>query len=443
MWNPVAEMDYQPGVLILKTKQYKGFSTKSETLTSKMETLGGKLKRSVPEYLGKKGINVQSIRSDIQVWEFSPTADMSAISEEVRKDRFTDYAEPNYIIRAFSTPNDPLYSTQEYLSESELSEFFTIPEKYEVIVAVIDSGIELTHEDLKNKLYLNTRDPINGIDDDSNGLIDDYYGYNFNNYAQTSGNSTVSDAAGHGTQMAGIIAGESNNKLGMVGMSDKARLLAVTALQPSGIGYQYDAAMAIRYAVDQGARIINCSWGFTQYSSILKDAVQYAHSNGAIIFAAVGNTGQNREEYPAAFSQTIGIGSITRTKDTRSYFSNFNDQVDFVTYGETVKSTDVNNTYKRYSGTSQATAIFSGIAARLISHTPDLTNEELKEILIVSSTDLYDSGKDIYTGYGKPNPTKIKTYLGIKPEKEEPFWKKNKLIYFAGGWIIDCLQKIF
>lgn len=252
-----------------------------------------------------------------------------------------------------------------------------------VTVAVIDTGVDYTHPDLKANMWVNTGEiPGNGIDDDGDGYIDDVYGC-----------STVSDARfhtgdpmddhGHGTHVAGIIAA-ANNKVGTVGVAYNVKIMAVKAGQATGVFLQSDIAEAIVYAYTHGADVINMSFGGSACSIAVQDALQSAYTTSTLV-AAAGNDGMPNEavglypampSYPAALSYVVGVMSVNAL-GVESSFTNWDvsayNSVEYEVYapGEAMLSTLPDNRYGKLNGTSMATPLVSGIAALLRSYYTD------------------------------------------------------------------------
>ncbi|NBV42138.1 T9SS C-terminal target domain-containing protein, partial [bacterium] len=210
---------------------------------------------------------------------------------------------------------------------------------------------------------------VNGLDDDGNGYIDDVTGYNFLRFSETGGSNDVSDGHGHGTHISGIIGAIANNGIGGVGINPHARILPVRFLDAGGRGSQYDGAAAIRYAVDNGAEVINCSWGYYIFASILKDAIDYAASKGVIVVGAAGNSGDRTYQYPASLDSVISVGSVSDS-GIRSSFSNLNDRVDIMAFGESILSSVPGYRFTRMTGTSQAAGVVSGTISKCLSSFP-------------------------------------------------------------------------
>lgn len=297
--------------------------------------------------------------------------DPEAMAAALSKESWVVQAEPNYPVVAMTT-RDPLRYLQGHLYANRLAQLKDLVAYREVLVAVLDSGIDYYHEDLKDQIQLNSQEIINGVDDDHNGFVDDLYGYDFYGFYKGDGHANPNDGLGHGTHVAGIIGAKSGNQVGVEGVAAYVKLLNVRFLDDRGFGNQYDAAVAIRYAVDMGAKIINCSWGYFRSTSVLEEALNYAFSRGVIVVAAAGNSGSRVAEYPAAYPGVVSVGAITLA-DTKTYFSSFG-KVDTAMYGDAIYSTLPNNRYGSMSGTSQSTGVVTGILARLMAHFPEATS---------------------------------------------------------------------
>jgi hypothetical protein len=277
-----------------------------------------------------------------------------------------------------STPTDPLYGQQWHLSAAHAPEAWQwladngLPPggSHDIVVAVIDTGVDLNHPDLAANLWTNNREvPDNGVDDDGNGYVDDVHGADV---IVNSGNPM--DDHGHGTHVAGIIAAQANNGIGGVGVAYNVQLMAVKAAQYSGVLASSDIAEAIYYAVAQRADVINMSFGGYARSQVEEDALAVAFGQ-AVLVAAAGNDGKvnlpcpfGRDMYPAAYNWVLGVMASTSSGGLAG-FSNFDctphdsHEYELMAPGVDVWSTLPNEQYAAWDGTSMATPIVSGIAA--------------------------------------------------------------------------------
>lgn len=254
-----------------------------------------------------------------------------------------------------------------------------------VVVAVIDTGVDYTHEDLKDNIWVNTKEiPGNGIDDDGNGYIDDVYGVNLE-----TGRDSGMDDNGHGTHVAGIIAA-SNNHIGVVGLAYNVKLMPIKAGMASGFFNQSQIAKGILYAYNNGADVINMSFGGSASTIAVQDALETAYTR-CVLVAAAGNDGMPNEglislpTYPAALSYVMGVMSVDM-RGVESSFTNYDvkkyNSVEYEVYapGSQILSTIPGNRYATWSGTSMAAPYVSAMAALLRSAYPDTNTYPTKFI---------------------------------------------------------------
>lgn len=248
-----------------------------------------------------------------------------------------------------------------------------------VVVAVVDTGVDYTHPDLANNIWVNSSEIAdNGIDDDGNGYVDDVQGWNF-----VDGNNNPMDLNGHGTHVSGTIASENNN-FGITGVAYDATIMPVRVLSSEGDGNRENIAEGIRYAVDNGANVINLSLG-GGYSSQIQDAIEYANSLGSVIVMASGNEGSTQPIAPAFLAAQFGIavGAV----DINLAVASFSNQAGLpvlnyvVAPGDNIYSTVPSNSYRYLDGTSMATPHVSGVVALMLSANPDLTPAEVASLI--------------------------------------------------------------
>lgn len=277
----------------------------------------------------------------------------------------------------------------------------------EVIVAVIDTGVDYHHEDLKNVMWVNTNEiPGDGIDNDGNGYIDDIHGINTISRTRFTRRASGDPKAGHwhGTHVAGTIAAEMNNELGITGVAHNVKIMAIRSIPDGANEKDSNIVESLIYAARHGAKVINCSFGKAYTDGpVLKDVIEnIGRDYGVLLVVAAGNNSQNidkRPHYPASFSSANVITvAATNNKGELASFSNLGVKtVDLAAPGTNVFSTVNNNKYTSTSGTSMATPHVSGAAALIWGYYPELTPKEVKDILIKS------------VKHSKPLEGKIKT----------------------------------
>ena len=305
-----------------------------------------------------------------------------------------------------------------------------------VIVAVIDSGLDLSHPDGPQYLWANSGEiPENGVDDDNNGFIDDIHGWNFLNE-----NNDLTDYKGHGTFVTGIIAAKSGNAIAIAGINPGAQIMVLKAANKDGKARSVDIYRALCYAADHGARVINISLGNKGVSALEQEAVDYAYSKGSLIVVAAGNQSQDLAQYgPPALRKVLVISAadpsgkriwssntganVALTAPGRSIFSLYSKDSEWP--GPAAKKADL--CYKA-EGTSFAAPFVTATASLLLAKNPQLTHEELEDILLDSAVDLEEEGWDQYTGAGfldaaaalahPPGPILTARFMSVAINKE-------------------------
>ena len=268
-----------------------------------------------------------------------------------------------------------------------------------ITLAVIDSGIDLLHEDIDNEiLWVNDGEiglddngndrSSNGLDDDGNGYVDDIHGWNM-----VKNIHDIQDRHYHGTHVSGLIGATANNNIGMTGGFNSIKLMFIKIFDLGGTATRPQIAKAIRYACDNGAKIINASWGSGYESDDIRFAIEHCSLKGVLFVGAAGNSRKNMDldpDYPSAYDINNQIVvSATDNQDRPATFSNFGSMVDIAAPGSYVLSLLPNNRYRSFSGTSQAAPMVAGALALLWSQEPWLTVSEIKQRLIYSADQRY------------------------------------------------------
>jgi len=360
-----------------------------------------------------------------------PGVTVETAMARLKKNPNVEVVEPNYMRSIQSLPNDANFSElwgmnntgqQSGTPDADID----APEAWDketgssdIVVAVIDTGIDYNHEDLAANIWTNSGEiPDNGIDDDGNGYIDDVHGYNFS-YR----NAAPLDDVGHGTHIAGIIAAEGNNGVGVAGVSWSTKLMPLKTHNIFGSAYMTDIISAMVYAVDMGANVINASYGCqgtTCISVAEQDAISAVNEANILFVAAAGNSSYDNDSFPAypASYDIPNIVSVAATdrNDNLASFSNYgNVTVDLGAPGAEILSTvptgfDASG-YALADGTSMSTAYVSGAAALLLAHSPALAVEDLKATLLNSVDPVASLDGKTVTG-GRLN---VNNALGLLP----------------------------
>ncbi len=395
----------------------------------------------------------------IRVIEFATATEASDFIANSAGSDVIEYAEPDYVLELFEIPNDGLFRYQwnlrnigqEYYSvlrfdgnNNDIQTMLTgnegadirstdAPEasnSAEVIVAIIDTGLDRYHPDLNGSVWQNMDEiPANNVDDDHNGYVDDTWGWDYSaNEASIPiySDNDPDDTYGHGTHCAGIIAAQTNNNIGIAGVSKHAKLMPLKIYPTMSVSL---AARAVIYAADNGADVISMSWGMSYESLLLRDALLYAREKGAVLCAGSGNSGAEDQFFPAAFEFVIAVGA-TDSRDKVAGFSTFGAHLDLCAPGESILSLRARNTdmyaaspsneplvhvvedwFYEASGTSMACPHVAGVIAEMRAQSPGLPSDSIKRILNATSDDLVDPqgegaslvGWDRFSGFGRVN----------------------------------------
>jgi subtilisin family serine protease len=336
------------------------------------------------------------------------------------------YAEPDYPLAQQDVPKDPLYAKEApYLTVEHAPEAWDITKGDPgVVVAVLDTGVDMTHPDLQGRFWTNAGETINSVDDDDNGCVDDVHGCAFiplpsPGCGSTAG-SDIHDDVGHGTFISGIIAAGGGNGIGMVGVARGVTIMPVKVLDCTGVGATFALAQGILYAAANGARILNISLGGPLDSALLREAVRIAHDDyGALIVAATGNE-PTQVSYPARYPSVLAVGAASGSNpNARADFSGAGPEVGVVAIGEGIIGTvpkgtcktflpciDKFDTYATGDGTSFSAPQVAGLAALMLSRNPRLTPDQVISIIKATADPLPAGDRPGWAGAGRINMLK-------------------------------------
>ncbi len=298
-------------------------------------------------------------------------------------------------------PNDPSYVDQWALNRIGMPAAWQLTQgNPSVVVAVVDSGVEITHEDLGLSAAWTNLVELNGaagVDDDANGYVDDIHGWDW-----VDDDDTPLDLFGHGTHVAGTLVAATNNGIGVAGMSPNLRILPLRVLDARGSGFISDLIAALDYARAQGAQIVNLSLVLRFDSTALYDVLTRLYADDMLVVAATGNFG-NQVFWPAAYTETLAVAAVN-SQDERAGFSNYGDQTDVAAPGVDVLSTYNGNSYYENSGTSMAVPHVSALAALIWGLRPDLSHTAVIDLILGTAVDVNSAefpGVDPYLGHGR------------------------------------------
>jgi subtilisin family serine protease len=361
--------------------------------------------------------------------------DLQNFINENEKNKSIELIEPNYTYTTTIEPSDPYYTQQIYLSQISAPQAWDVSTgNNSTIIAVLDTGVDIDHPDLRNNIWYNLDEiPNNFIDDDANGYTDDVRGWDFvssvGDPRPKFENSFTFLGINHGTIVSGVVAAEGNNNQGVTGVTWQNKIMPLRVLASDGTGSTLDVASAIDYARENGASIINLSFVGDGNSKILETAIYRAHQAGILIIAAAGNEVEkgidlgSEPRYPVCHdgpfgsNWVIGVASVDNY-DRLASFSNYGKCIDIITPGLGIFSTLVkNDSFPKYnrlygghwSGTSVSAPQVAGVVALIKSLKPLLTLAEIKSLLL-DNTDNIDQQNTLYVGKlgrGKLNASKV------------------------------------
>ncbi len=321
------------------------------------------------------------------------------------------WAQGNHLLRSHLTPDDPYFGDQWGLQHIGAPAAWDVNQgSGDIPIAIIDTGCELTHPDLMASLWTNPGEiGGNNIDDDNNGYVDDIHGWDFVDAPSfpSSGDYLVrdndpSDENGHGTAIAGICGAQLNNGLGVAGLAPGCPIMVLRAGNMDGYLQEDDVASAILYALDNGAQIVNMSFGDTQASPMLEDVIAYTAQAGLILVAASGNYGNATMVYPAAYGAVLNVGASNQNGQ-RAWFSSYGVSLDLLAPGVGIYSTLREGSYGTLmggNGSSYAAAFASASAGLVLSKHPDWDANMVISTLKSSCDDYPPSGWDAQSGQG-------------------------------------------
>ena len=378
-WDPVAKQYYVEDRLLIKTKKNANEKELSKIINennSTEDTAHGKRHPGLKKALRLRGIKINSSKFE------STLKKLKALAAD-KKNTLIESVERDWIARPSATsidPNDPYYKDQwHHISIDTPGAWALNTGSSNITIAIIDTGIDFNHPDLSNKILP---------------------GYNF-----FSNDNNPIDEDGHGTAVAGTATAITNNGIGVAGVSWNSKILPVRISDATGSATYSAMAQGIIYAADNGARVINISFGGPSSSITLQNAIDYAWSKNAVIVAAAGNDYGGPVSFPGACDNVIGV-SATQSNNTLTSFSNYGSEINLAAPGLNIYTTKMGGSYQYIAGTSFSSPIVAGVAALILSKNQKLTNAQVVNILESNTNDLGAPGFDTSFGYGKVNAYK-------------------------------------
>jgi subtilisin family serine protease len=350
------------------------------------------------------------------VLKLHSSSDIMEMVAEYNKLSDVVYAEPNYIYSINFSPNDEYFSKQwAAQNNGDVIAFngnsvgianadLNLAQGWDIstgsdrdTIAILDSGIDYTHPEFEGRIVA---------------------GYDF-----VSNDFEPMDDNGHGTACAGIAAANGNNQIGIAGVNWHCKIMPVKVVNAAGKGFSYQIANGVKYAADNGAKILSLSLGSAAHSTTLKNALDYAYAKGCVIFCSMGNGNSGETQYPAGYENTIAIGAMSpcdnrkdpTTCDAEHWWgSNYGQHIELMAPGVRIYTTDImgdkgfsdgdeSGYYATFNGTSAAAPFAAGVASLIIANRPDFTNKDIRQLMRETAVDMENIGFDIETGYGRIN----------------------------------------
>jgi len=426
---------YSANELIVKFRSNADYNFKNCILKQKfgnavLDSLNNELKVQRIQLTGNKK------KKDTYLLKFKTEQNINHLIKLYENTGLFEYVEPNYIgtgggipgqlqvlpndthfSRQYGLYNDGSFSLSPATTDADIDMELAWDIELgssSIIIAVLDAGVKMDHPELAGRIWENSNESDNSIDDDNNGYIDDVVGWDFAN-----DDNDPTDDYGHGTNVTGIIGANGDNSLGYTGVDWHSKLMICKILDENNSGFYSWWTDAIYYAVDNDADVINMSVGGSGFSSTMQEAINYAYDNGVAVVACMMNENNSVTYYPAGYQNTIAVGSTNANDERSSPFfwdsesgSNYGSHIDVVApgnyiYGLSYQSNTNYNTY--WGGTSQATPLVTGLCALLLAQDPSRTPDDLRNIIINTAEDQIGKpsedilGFDNYYGYGRIN----------------------------------------
>lgn len=374
--------------------------------------------------LNEEAVNYSDINRTYVI-EYSSPYDPHALSKKLSNTSSIEWAEPWYVYKVSLEPNDPKYldGTQWYLNKISAPQAWDLSTgSEEIVIAIVDNGVDWSHPDLAANIWMNPGEVLDGTDTDGNGFVDDIRGWDFGGTNGTPDNDPNEDPTitttdqFHGTLIAGLASAVTNNGEGVASVGYSCKIMPIkTSQQSLGTGNIFFGREGILYAAENGAKVINCSWGSFNYSRALQEAINYATSLGSVVVAAAGNFNRIEPFYPAAYENVISIGGTDAT-DAKYSSSNYGFWVDVSspstgsTTGQGFYGTFYGGGYIAFSqGTSLGSPLAAGLAGLVFQRFPDFTPLQVAEQIRVNTdyiADKIDPFFEYYLGTGRINAYK-------------------------------------
>ena len=415
----ITAADYAPGMIVVKVRASSSASSQARTAGAVVSPSSLRTIRDICQATHISPIIAPAGPQQAQARTAAAThplatiykvetdeADIIPLIRQLEQLKDVVYAEPYYLLKPLDTyaPNDPSARVdggeQDYLATVHAYDAWAIEKgSAEVLIGILDTGVEFGHQDLTDNLYVNSADPINGIDDDGDGYTDNYVGWDMADHD----NDPTADTNGHGTLVAGVVAATPDNRVGIAGLGFHSSYMPIKIFRSESgafaLGYE-----AIAYAADRGCKVINLSWGGANaYSRFGEEIINYAVlEKDAVIVAAAGNSGQEETYYPASYERVLSV-AVTDVGDHKVAQTTHNHWIDMVAPGNHTYSTRNQDRYSYSSGSSFSAPLVAGAVALVRARYPHLSAMQVIQQVRMSTDDIYgvDGNSPYYEKLGR------------------------------------------
>ena len=405
-----------------------GALLKAQNITAQLNKTFGKFNfNSAKTIFDSSPAEVKFGLNRIMLVRYSSNEDPLYIASKLKGLSYIEWAEPQYVRRVAVVPNDPSLSAEYNLALIQAEKAWDISEgDTSVIIGIVDTGVDWSHPDLYTNIWHNphwqtdTKFPGDSIGWD--------FGGNGNGSLPTPDNNPIEDTPYHGTFVAGVADAVTNNGVGIAGIGFNCKIMPVKVTQANQVDpttldpYIIYGFQGIEYAANNGAKVINCSWGGGGYSNAEQEIINYAVSKGALVVAAAGNDSTNELFYPAAYQHVLSVAA-TDQNDKLALFSNYGEDISVCAPGVDIFSTWQPNTYTYGQGTSFSSPLVAGLAALVFSHFPNYTPDQVAQRVRVTcdNIDNQNPGYKYQLGYGRINAFRALSDTNIEAVRATDF----------------------
>lgn len=419
-----AQKAWQEGVVVFKLKASSKTAIGARTLSLQnpaakasqlAQQIGAKKAGPAVPFLSNKSGSTMARKSGnalslagVFKMELQQGQDVQEVIKLLQSSKEVEYAEPYYLPELLHSPDDEFLDLQTHLSVIKAMDAWDVTQgSNDVVIGILDTGVDFEHPDLKENLYLNQADPPDGIDNDGDGFIDNYRGWDFAN----SDNNPTADFSPHGTHVTGFSSASTNNDIGIAGTGYKCRYMPIKVFKSEN-GTFRNGYEAMVYAAEMGCKVLNLSWGAAgMRSQYVQDIINYiVLEKDVVVVAAAGNTEGELDFYPASYDNVLSVTS-SNLNDEKSDYASWSRYIDIMAPGYNVFTTKTGGDYGKTTGTSFSAPQVAGAAALVRSYYPELTAQQVIERLRMASDDVSGTGKNTNyiekIGKGRLNMQKV------------------------------------